>query len=64
MDNNAKIGDLEKSNKNSMKKKVYGKSGEDENKALLKNEVANDSTAFSNQNKSKFYSIFKLYILL
>lgn len=42
-----------------MKKKGYGKPGEDENRSLLKYEAPNDSMAASNLNKSKLLNFEK-----
>jgi hypothetical protein len=53
MENNAKIGDVEKSNKSSMKKKNYGKGSEEETRALMKNGMADDSMIFIGNNKNK-----------
>lgn len=48
MDNNTKLGEMEKSNKSQFKKKGYGKPGEEENRSLLKDGMPDNSMIMSN----------------
>jgi hypothetical protein len=61
--NNAKLGDLEKSNKGSKKKNNYGKGNDDESRTLLKNGMPDDSMIFYGANKSKFPIFIKIIFI-
>lgn len=53
LESNAKVGEIDKSNKASLKKKGYIKSGDEETRSLIKNGIPDDSMISLNNQKSK-----------